>query len=75
MAGKISWIGYIPEPKTFETLPTLKKGILNPGDLFPELILDTEKMARLNMIYAKDYSLLSDTEILFQCWKKLDRQI
>lgn len=74
LKSKKSWIGYIPEKNTFENLPPLKAGILNPGDLFTELTLDTEKKAQLNMLYAKDYSLLTDVEILFKGWKNLDRK-
>jgi hypothetical protein len=70
---KKSWIGYILEQNTFENLPLLKKGVLNPGDLFAELQLDSEKKSQLNMLYAKDYSLLTDAEILFKGWKNLDR--
>lgn len=73
LRGKKSWIGYIPEENTFETLPVLKKGILNPGDLFSEITLDTEKISQLNMLYAKDYSLLTDAEIFLKAWKNLDR--
>jgi GT2 family glycosyltransferase len=71
--NKKSWIGYITKPKSFENLPPLKNGILNPGDIFAEIKLDNEKMAQLNMLYAKDYSLLTDAEILLKSWKRLDR--
>ena len=71
--GKKSWIGYIPNQKTTNILPVLKPGILHPDDLFPELSLDEEKMIRLNMLYAKDYSISTDTEILFKGWQNLDR--
>jgi O-antigen biosynthesis protein len=71
--GKNSWIGYIPNQKTTNNLPVLKPGILNPGDLFPELSLDDEKVIRLNMLYAKDYSISTDTEILFKGWRNLER--
>jgi GT2 family glycosyltransferase len=73
LSGKKSWIGYIPNQKTTNNLPVLKPGILHPGDLFPELALDEEKMNRLNMLYAKDYSISTDTEILFKGWRNLDR--
>ena len=73
-SGKKSWIGYIPAKESFEQLPLLKNGVLHPGDLFPELILDHEKSARLNMLYAKDYRILTDTEILFKAWKNIDRK-
>ncbi len=71
--GKLSWIGYIPEKESFEKLPNIKTGVLNPGEIFDELSLDREKKTQLNMVYAKDYSTLSDAEILLKSWKKLDR--
>jgi GT2 family glycosyltransferase len=52
LSGKESWIGYWCEPGTFENLPQLKKGVLNPGDVFSELSLDTDKQSQLNMLYA-----------------------
>lgn len=73
LSGTKSWIGYIPNQQTVENLPILKTGVLHPGDLFPELSLDEEKMTRLNMLYAKDYSISTDTEILFKGWRNLDR--
>jgi len=74
LSGEKSWIGYIPNQNTFENLPTLKQAVLHPGDLFPELFLDEEKMKRLNMLYAKDYSIFTDAEILSKGWKNSDRK-
>ena len=74
LSAKKSWIGYIPNQKTYGNLPVLKPGVLNPGDLFPELSFDEEKITRLNMLYAKDYSVFTDTEILSKSWKNLDRK-
>ena len=71
--GKKSWIGYMRSEGTFEKLPDLKQGVLNPRDLFPELRLDNEKITRLNMLYAKDYLILTDAEILLKAWQKLDQ--
>jgi hypothetical protein len=72
LSGKKSWIGYIPNQETTGNLPVLRPGVLNPGDLFPELSLDIEKSIRLNMLYAKDYSISTDTEILLKGWRNLD---
>ena len=72
LGGRSSWIGYNAKPKNKGNLPTIKPGILNPGDYFAELVLNEEKLNRLNMLYAKDYSITTDTEILFKAWKKLD---
>ena len=74
ITGKRSWMGYVPVSGTFETLPKIKKGILSPADLFPDVQLDTEKTKRLNMLYAKDYRILTDAEILFKAWKNIDRK-
>jgi len=74
LSGKKSWIGYHPETETFETLPPLKPGVLHPSDIFAELTLDNEKIAQLNMLYARNYRTLTDAEILVKAWKKLDRK-
>ena len=75
LAGKKSWIGYCPQLPDYSKLPQIKPGILNPADLFPDLNHDTEKLERLNMLYAKDYSVFTDAEILLKSWRNLDRQI
>lgn len=73
LSGKKSWIGYLSQKDTGENLPQIKSGILNPGDLFSEMEFDFEKQYQLNMMYAKDYSVLADAEILFKGLKYLDR--
>lgn len=72
--GNKSWVGYISEPGLFENLPVLKSGILNPANLFAELKLDTEKKSQLNMIYAKDYSITTDLEVMLKGWQNLDEK-
>ncbi len=74
LSGKKTWVGYVPLSETFASLPRLKPGILHPGDMFPEIKPDAEKMKQLNVLYAKDYSLLTDAEIIFKGWKNLDRK-
>jgi GT2 family glycosyltransferase len=73
LIGKRSWIGYKQESETYESLPILKPGILYPSDTFSELDLDNEKITQLNMLYAKDYSLMHDAKIFFKSWENLDR--
>lgn len=73
-SGQRSWVGYIGKSGTFENLPPIKRGILSPADLFPEIQLDKEKTKRLNMLYAKDYRILTDAEILLKAWKNIDRK-
>ena len=73
LTGKRSWVGYIPTLNSKFNLPAIKPAILNPGELFPELSLDLDKITRLNMLYAKDYNIANDAEILFKGWRNLDR--
>lgn len=72
LAGKKSWVGYVDEKNTLASLPRLKPGVLNPSVLFSEIKLDDEKKSQLNVLYAKDYSVLTDLEILWKGWKKTD---
>ena len=71
--NKKTWVGYISVKDSFEDFPELKKGILNPGDIFSEIEIDPQKQYQLNMLYAKDYRLQTDAEILLKAWRKLDR--
>ncbi len=71
--GNRTLVGFIPDEGNTELLPELKPGILNPGDIFAEIELDTERKTQLNVIYAKDYSISTDIEIVLKGWKKLDR--
>ena len=73
LSGKWSFVGYIPGDHFNDELPYLKKGLLNPGDLFPDLNLTPERNQQLNILYAKDYKLLNDLEIIFKNWRQLDR--
>jgi len=73
LTGRLSWIGYIPGNGGIQNLPILKKGVLNPADIFPGIHLDQEKSIQLNILYAKNYNILTDAEIMGKGWRKLDR--
>jgi GT2 family glycosyltransferase len=51
-------------------LPFLKSGIFNPRDLKENSSIPSLKS---NLLYAKNYSFLTDIEIIFKNWKKLDQ--
>jgi GT2 family glycosyltransferase len=69
LSGKKSWVGYCFGNQSH--LPTIKKGILSPASLFPENIPDKKK-EELDIVYAKDYKLLIDFEIVLKTWRKLN---
>ena len=68
LSGKKSWVGYCSG--TQSNLPSIKKGILSPASLFPEAI-PQKKKDELNIVYAKDYLLMNDLEIVLKAWKNI----
>jgi O-antigen biosynthesis protein len=72
LTGKISWVGYIPYRQSRRDLPPLKKGVLNPGMLFPGTQISETHVNQLNILYAKDYSIWNDIELVVLNLKKLD---
>lgn len=70
--GKKSFIGFSEEISLRDVrLPRIKKGILTPGDGFD--FNDPNITEKLNLLYARDYSMRKDFSILWKAWRKLDR--
>lgn len=72
--GKKSIVGYYFQDKeeSFQ-LPKIKPGILFPQDVSEVKFQSKEAVQKLNLIYARDYSLMQDMHIFHKAWKKLDR--
>lgn len=66
--GKKSWVGYCAGNQ--KHLPPIKEGILTPASLFSETIPEKKK-DELNIVYAKDYRLMNDLEIVLKAWKNI----
>ncbi|MBN2613030.1 MAG: glycosyltransferase [Bacteroidales bacterium] len=76
LTGKYSLIGYHQEKTDDQDkLPRLKKGILNPADVIQDNLIDESLSAKVNMLYAKDYKVRNDINILFRAFNKLGRSI
>ncbi|SHF90560.1 Glycosyltransferase, GT2 family [Mariniphaga anaerophila] len=73
--GKKSWVGYAETPESKTELPAIKPGILSPVDMFGDAATDWKKNHRLNSLYARNYSVTTDAEILLKGWKNLDRLV
>jgi lipopolysaccharide/colanic/teichoic acid biosynthesis glycosyltransferase len=70
LIGKKTLVGY--GTKAAANLPRIKKGILRPNE---QLLNSDETLAeKLDLLYAREYNLLTDLQILLRSWKKLDRQ-
>lgn len=66
LSGKLSWVGYedtLSHPD-HNLLPAIRKGVLKPADGIKSDITDEEMLHRLNLLYARDYTLKTDAEIL-----------
>jgi O-antigen biosynthesis protein len=71
--GKISWVGYAESTENQSELPAIKTGILSPADMLENLSAEPTRNNRLNVLYARNYSVLTDAEILIKGWKNLGR--
>ena len=72
--GKISWVGYYEQTNVSNSgFPKIRKGILNPLDLLNNKKLDDSTIQRLNSLYAKDYHVNTDLNIMRKGWRNLGR--
>lgn len=69
-----SWVGYseLSESEA-QRLPEIKKGILNPFDAFHDKPVPGEAIARLNLLYARDYKITNDVNIILKGFRDLGR--
>ncbi len=70
--GNCSWVGY-RLPLT-DGLPAIRKGILNPLDAISNKALDENTLHKLNLLYAKDYKVNNDLNIIRKAWRELGRK-
>ncbi|MBI4649624.1 MAG: glycosyltransferase [Bacteroidia bacterium] len=76
LTGLRSWVGYCTiEGTSFDNLPGIKTGILNPLDRPNKKTVSPEFCDRINILYAKDYKLLNDLLIIYRGFKELGREI
>ncbi len=75
LSGRRSWVGYADNEMQHEKLPRIKKGIITPIDELKTAALNGASLSRINLLYAKDYSLWNDAELFIKCYKKLGREL
>jgi len=69
-----SWVGYTILPETeSKRIPEIKQGILNPLDAFRNQNVPEEAASRLNLLYARDYKLTNDLNIILKGFRQLGR--
>ncbi len=69
--GMKSWVGYSRENKS--SLPKIKMGILAPPDGLRTGSANESDKTRLNLLYAKEYSVYKDVSIVRLSYRELGR--
>jgi GT2 family glycosyltransferase len=73
LIGEYAWVGYAAN-KNFDKiqkLPLIKKGVISPLDSSKNKDLSPETIDQMNTLYAKDYSIFNDLQIIFNGFKNL----
>jgi O-antigen biosynthesis protein len=71
LIGQRTWVGYHETGAHQYSLPGLKRGYLSSASSIQEKLADTEMLNKINMMYAKDYRVINDLNIIFKGFKKL----
>lgn len=74
LCGRASWVGYAPHTTGNVHLPSIRPGVLNPGDVIDPARLTPEIRERMNILYAKDYRISADLNILLKGFRELGRK-
>ncbi len=69
-----SWVGYYPLHESVEHLPKIKPGVLNPIDSMKLKYQDSETISNLNLLYARDYNVWKDLNIILFAFRNLGNQ-
>jgi O-antigen biosynthesis protein len=72
MMKKITWVGYHPiRTEMFLGLPSIRQGVIKTTELLDGQPLNNDAIDRANMVYAKNYKILNDIELIFRGFSKL----
>ena len=71
--GIKSWVGFAPAKDGNIHLPKIRKGVLNPSDVLPEEQRTAIICGRLNLLYAKDYQVGTDLNIIRKAMRELGK--
>jgi GT2 family glycosyltransferase len=75
LLGFKSWVGYSElTDAEKQRLPAIRKGVLNPFDAFRKEPVPGEAVSRLNLMYARDYQISNDLNIILKGFRELGRR-
>lgn len=73
LTSRRTWVGYIPGTDQIDTLPPLRPGVLSPLDGLRVEKVNQPTRRRLNFLYAKDYHVSKDLEVLWRGYRGMGR--
>ena len=74
--GRKSWVGYDREhTSNLQVLPKIRKGILTPSDVIKDKNISADTFERLNLLYARDYKIINDLNIIWKGFRNLGRLV
>lgn len=65
LIGFKSWVGFYKNEESLK-LPFIRNGVLSPIDAFRKKELNSDMINRLNLVYARDYRIMNDINIIFK---------
>lgn len=71
LTGSRSWVGYAGVKSEEIHLPPLRPGILSPVNGLKQETSDDEVRQKLNVLYARDYSVMKDINLIISAFNKL----
>lgn len=76
LTGRKSWVGYAApaQGSINQGLPRIRRGVLNPLSPSGETSRMQEHIQKLNLVYAKDYRMRNDLNIILRCIRQLGNQ-
>ncbi len=69
--GFKTWIGFSAHVDEHQRLPKIRHGVLTPDDAWPSETFEHMTSAKLNLLYARNYRILNDINILYRGFTKL----
>lgn len=74
LMGQKTWVGYSPLiQKNNNPLPRIRKGVLFSTDILQLNTYNDEIIRQVNTIYAQDYKISTDLQIIIKAFKHLGR--
>lgn len=75
LVARKSWVGFTHlNESEMHKLPELKPGVLTPLDAFRDRNMPDDTIQHLDILYARDYNLSNDLNIIFKGFKNLGRK-